>query len=110
MGNLDVEHEFSFTIEFVDVVNITNVIKHKDFFKQDFSMAKFKIDDQEYDTDALDNKQKRVIALYQKAVKDEAEAISSLEVARAARVELGRKLKELVIDDSGKPKKSSKKN
>lgn len=73
-------------------------------------MAKFKIDDQEYDTDTLDNKQKRVIALYQKAVKDEAEAISSLEVARAARVELGRKLKELVIDNSEKPKKSSKKN
>ena len=56
-----------------------------------------------------------------KALKDEAEAIASLEVARAARVEIGRKLQELVIDKvktrdehfqffwktnfSGKPKK-----
>lgn len=73
-------------------------------------MAKFKIDDREFDTDNLDNKQKRVIALYQKAVKDEAEAISSLEVSRAARVELGRKLKELVIDSSEKKSKKSAKN
>ena len=59
-------------------------------------MAKFKIDDIEYDTDKLDNKQKRVIALYQKAVQEEAEAIASLEVKRAGRIEIGRKLKELV--------------
>ena len=61
-------------------------------------MAKFTINDTEYDSDDLDNAQKRVISLYQKALKDEAESIASLEVARAARVEIGRKLQELVID------------
>ena len=62
-------------------------------------MAKFKIDDIEYDTDKLDNKQKRVIALYQRTVQEEAEAIASLEVKRAGRIEIGRKLKELVIEE-----------
>ena len=61
-------------------------------------MAKFTINDTEYDSDDLYNAQKRVISLYQKALKDEAESIASLEVARAARVEIGRKLQELVID------------
>ena len=61
-------------------------------------MAKFTINDTEYVSDDLDNAQKRVISLYQKALKDEAESIASLEVARAARVEIGRKLQELVID------------
>jgi len=65
-------------------------------------MAKFKIDDIEYDTEQLDNKQKRVIALYQKAVQEEAEAIASLEVKRAGRIEIGRKLKELVIEEPSK--------
>ena len=41
---------------------------------------------------------KRVIALYQQAIKDEAETVARLEICRAARVELGRKLKELVIE------------
>jgi hypothetical protein len=61
-------------------------------------MATFKIDDIEYDTDNLSVTQKRVVGLYQKALQDEGEALNSLEIARAARIELGRKLKELVID------------
>ena len=65
-------------------------------------MAKFKIDGVDYDTDKLDTKQKRVIALYQQSVKDEAEAVAKLELSRAARVEIGKKLKELVIDQNSK--------
>ena len=61
-------------------------------------MATFKIDDVEYDTENLTPVQTRVVGLYQKALKDESEALNSLEVARAARIEIGRKLKELVID------------
>ena len=69
-------------------------------------MAEFTIDGNKYDTDKLDDTQKRVIALYQQALKDEAESVAKLEISRAARVELGRKLKELVIDsdDSGAKK------
>lgn len=82
------------------------VIKQISFvnFEKILTMAKFKIDDIEYDTDKLDNKQKRVIALYQKAVQEEAEAIASLEVKRAGRIEIGRKLKELVIEEPPKKK------
>jgi hypothetical protein len=61
-------------------------------------MPEFTIDGNVYDTDKLDEKQKRVIALYQQAIKDEAETVARLELSRAARVELGRKLKELVIE------------
>ena len=61
-------------------------------------MSKFTIDDQEFDTDNLNDMQKRVVALYQQALKEEGEVIATLELRRAARVELGRKLKELVID------------
>jgi hypothetical protein len=64
-------------------------------------MAEFTIDGNKYDTDKLDDTQKRIIALYQKALKDEAESVANLEISRAARVELGRKLKELVIDTAG---------
>lgn len=63
-------------------------------------MAEFTIDGNKYDTDKLDDIQKRIIALYQKALKDEAESVANLEISRAARVELGRKLKELVIDST----------
>jgi len=66
-------------------------------------MATFKIDNVEYDTDNLDTTQKRVVGLYQKSLQDEGEALNALEIARAARIELGRKLKELVID-GGKQK------
>ena len=65
-------------------------------------MANFKIDGVDYDTEKLDTKQKRVIALYQQSVKDEAEAVAKLELAREARVEIGKKLKELVIDKNSK--------
>ena len=67
-------------------------------------MATFKIDDVEYDTDNLDTTQKRVVGLYQKSLQDEGEALNSLEIARAARIELGRKLKELVIEGGSKKK------
>lgn len=63
-------------------------------------MAKFKIDGNEYESDDLTDVQKRVVALYQRAVSEEAEAVAGLEIARAARLEVGRKLKELVIDKS----------
>ena len=48
-------------------------------------MAKFKIDEKEYDTDDLDNRQKRIVDLYQRALRDEAEAIAAVELKRAAR-------------------------
>ena len=67
-------------------------------------MAIFKIDDIEYDTDNLDTTQKRIVGLYQKSLQDEGEALNALEISRAARIELGRKLKELVIDGSEKKK------
>ena len=65
-------------------------------------MATFKIDDVEYDTENLSPVQTRVVGLYQKALKDESEALNNLEIARAARIEIGRKLKELVIDTDSK--------
>ena len=65
-------------------------------------MATFKIDNVEYDTDNLDTTQKRVVGLYQKSLQDEGEALNALEIARAARIELGSKLKELVIDGGSK--------
>ena len=65
-------------------------------------MATFKIDDVEYDTEKLDTTQKRVVGLYQKALQDEGAALNGLEIARAARIELGRKLKELVISPDKK--------
>jgi hypothetical protein len=68
-------------------------------------MATFKIDDVEYDTENLSPVQTRVVGLYQKALKDESEALNNLEIARAARIEIGRKLKELVIDPD--PKKAN---
>ena len=61
-------------------------------------MAKFKIDEKEYDTDDLDNRQKRIVDLYQRALREEAEAIAKVELRRAARVEVSKKLKEEIID------------
>ena len=69
-------------------------------------MPEFTIDGKKFDTDKLDNTQKRVIALYQQSMKDEAEASASLEMKRAARIELGRKLKELVIEPQEKKGKT----
>ena len=63
-------------------------------------MAEFEIDGKSFDTDKLDEKQKRIISLYQKALKNEAEAIADLELARASRIEVGRKLKDEVIDQN----------
>lgn len=64
-------------------------------------MSEFTIDGQVYETDDLDTTQKRVVALYQRALREEGEAAASLEIARAARVELGKKMQELVIKDNG---------
>lgn len=61
-------------------------------------MAKFKIDNREFDTDDMTTLQKRVIDLYQRALKDEAEAVATLELRRAARLEVSKKLKEEVMD------------
>lgn len=71
-------------------------------------MAEFSIDGKTFDTDNLDQTQKRVIGLYQKCLQEESDAAANLEMKRAARIELGRKLKELVIDreSSGSEKKN----
>lgn len=61
-------------------------------------MAKFKIDNREFDTDDMTTLQKRVVDLYQRALKDEAEAVATLELRRAARLEVSKKLKEEVMD------------
>ena len=67
-------------------------------------MPKFKIDNVEYDTENLTQVQTRVVGLYQKALREESEALNNLEVSRAARIEIGRKLKELVIDETSQKK------
>ena len=61
-------------------------------------MSEFKIDDKTYDTEKLNDTQKRIIALYQQALREEAECLAKLEISRAARVELGRRLKSDVIE------------
>ena len=85
-------------------VSTDNVIKQIDRLNIEvkLDMATFKIDDVEYDTDKLDTTQKRVVGLYQKSLQEEGEALNNLEIARAARIELGRKLKELVIEKGEK--------
>ena len=60
-------------------------------------MPKFTIDEVEYDTDDLDATQKRIIALYQKAVEKESAALVDLELARACRIEVGRKVRSDVL-------------
>ena len=64
-------------------------------------MATFTIDEQEYDTENLTNVQKRIVGLYQEAVKRESVALTDLELARACRIELGRKLREEIIEADG---------
>ena len=49
------------------------------------------------------------MALYQRALREEGEAAASLEIARAARVELGKKMQELVIRDASDAKSGKKK-
>jgi hypothetical protein len=73
-------------------------------------MSEFTIDGQVYETDDLNTTQKRVVALYQRALREEGEAAASLEIARAARVELGKKMQELVIRDASEAKSGKKKN
>ena len=69
-------------------------------------MAEFTIDGKVYETDDLDATQKRVVALYQRALKEEGDAAATLEISRAARIELGKKLQELVISpDDNQEKK-----
>ena len=72
-------------------------------------MSEFTIDGQVYETDDLDTTQKRVVALYQRALREEGDAAASLEIARAARVELGKKMQELVIRDAAEAKSGKKK-
>ena len=61
-------------------------------------MATFTIDDKEHETENLTNVQKRIVGLYQEAVNRESTALTDLELARACRIELGRKLREEIID------------
>lgn len=63
-------------------------------------MAKFEIDGKEYNTDDLDERQKRIVALYQKSLRDENAALMELELKRAARIEVSRKLKEDIVGES----------
>ena len=72
-------------------------------------MSEFTIDGQVYETDDLDTTQKRVVALYQRALREEGEAAASLEIARAARVERGKKMQELVIKDSNSKRNNKNK-
>ena len=72
-------------------------------------MSEFTIDGQVYETDDLDATQKRVVALYQRALREEGDAAASLEIARAARIELGKKMQELVIKESNKKSDKGKK-
>jgi len=73
-------------------------------------MSEFTIDGQVYETDDLDTTQKRVVALYQRALREEGEAAASLEIARAARVELGKKMQELVIKGNDSKQNNKNKN
>ena len=57
-------------------------------------MAKFEIDGKSFDSDALDDRQKRIVALYQKSLRDENVALMELELKRGARIEVARKLVE----------------
>ena len=61
-------------------------------------MAKFEIDGVEYNTDDLDDRQRRIVALYQKSLRDENSSLMDLELKRAARIEVARKLKEEIVD------------
>ncbi|MDB3929814.1 hypothetical protein N9413_11590 [Paracoccaceae bacterium] len=61
-------------------------------------MAKFQIDDVEYDTDNLDERQKRIVALYQRSLRDENDALMKLELCRASRIEVARKMKEEIVE------------
>lgn len=61
-------------------------------------MAKFEIDGIEYNTDDLDDRQRRIVALYQKSLRDENSSLMDLELKRAARIEVARKLKEEIVD------------
>ena len=61
-------------------------------------MAKFKIDDIEYDTEKLDGAQKKSHRALPTSFEREADAVASLEISRAARIEIGNKMRDLVID------------
>ena len=61
-------------------------------------MAKFQIDDIEYDTDNLDERQKRIVALYQRSLRDENDALMKLELCWASRIEVARKMKEEIVE------------
>ncbi|NRQ01164.1 hypothetical protein [Marinobacterium sp. xm-d-530] len=61
-------------------------------------MAKFELDGKEYNTDDFDDRQKRIVALYQKSLRDENVALMELELKRAARIEVARKLIEEIAE------------
>lgn len=61
-------------------------------------MAKFELDGKEYNTDDLNERQRRIVALYQKSLRDENSALMDLELRRAARIEVSRKLQEEIIE------------
>ena len=56
-------------------------------------MPNITIDGKSYDTDKLNATQKRLLGLYQLAIRDEADFMAKVEVARAARIEITRRVK-----------------
>lgn len=66
-------------------------------------MATIKIDGKSYDTDNLNATQKRLLGLYQIAMRDETETMAKVEVARAARIEITRRIKSAFGDTPEAP-------
>lgn len=56
-------------------------------------MSTITIDGKNYETDDLNATQKRLLGLYQMAMRDEADNMAKVEVARAARIEITRRVK-----------------
>ena len=66
-------------------------------------MATIKIDGKDYDTDDLNATQKRLLGLYQLAIRDESETMAKVEIARAARIEITRRIKESFGESPAQP-------
>lgn len=57
-------------------------------------MAQIKIDGIDYDTENLNATQKRLLGLYQSAMRDESETMAKVEIFRAARIEITRRIRD----------------
>ena len=61
-------------------------------------MAEITISGKKINTDELNDRQKRILALYQEAIKVEEEFVIKLELARAARQELQTKIDKEIVN------------